>query len=326
MVCLRSRRSAISSILSRALAALQGTAGLLALAALLSVSSAQATALRFANADPRPSLAADRVSGVQDSWKDPWIHDLQVIADLKASPSAEPVVCLLGGSSARECTISDEAWAAQVQELGESALTYNLGSSDRTFAQDVALMEALPRGQLNMIVFIGMSAPGMARAEASVSITLPAPTFPLPPWSQHYAVVDTTLPVLQKLAQVSSWMADGYPALQANYGTARMMLERLIVGCKARGLHPVLVDLPQDTAIIGHAMDAPISRCGSTCRALSVKYSIPYLGGLADAANLANGDFYDLWHIHASGRVKWQRLLSEKTAELLQLYGLGSAR
>lgn len=79
-------------------------------------------------------------------------------------------------------------------------------------------------------------------------------------------------------------------------------------------------------AIIGHTMDAPLSRVTSTCCTLSVKYSIPFLGGFAGAAHVANDDFYDLWHVREAGRIKWQRVLSEKTAELLQLYGLGSAR
>ncbi len=105
----------------------------------------------------------------------------------------------------------------------------------------------------------------------------------------------------EKRAQVSYWMSTRYPLFQANYDTGRMMLERLIVVCKARGLHPVLFEEPRDMAIIGHALDAPFSRYRSTCRTLSLKYSIPFLGGFVGAANLANGDFYDIWHIARAG-------------------------
>ena len=49
---------------------------------------------------------------------DDWAHAQQVVAALKAKPPKVPVVYLLGGSAARECTISDASWAAQVKRLG----------------------------------------------------------------------------------------------------------------------------------------------------------------------------------------------------------------
>ena len=73
-----------------------------------------------------------------------WAHVLQVVANLKAQPPAAPVVCLLGGSAARESTIDDASWAAQVEQLGgPSVVAYNLGSRNRTLAQDVELVRAL---------------------------------------------------------------------------------------------------------------------------------------------------------------------------------------
>ncbi len=326
MACRPSRQSVISHILP--LAVVVGLA-----AGTLGVCPAQAMVPRLANPDVPPGPTAVMASTDQDPGEtanptDPtWEHILQVIADLKASPPAEPVVCLLGGSASRECTVSDKVWAAQVKALGTTALTYNMGSRNRTLAENVALMEALPKNQLNMIVFIGVNVNRfVASGTRPVSITLPAPVFPLPPFTPHRYSQDRILSVADKRDEVSYWAASRYPIFQANYDTCRMMLERLIVVCKARGLHPVLVEEPRDMAIIGHALDAPISCYRSICRTLSVKYSIPFLSGFVEAANLTNGDFYDIWHIVQSGRVKWQRLLSEKTAELLQLYGLGLAR
>jgi hypothetical protein len=40
------------------------------------------------------------------------------------------------------------------------------------------------------------------------------------------------------------------------------------------------------------------------------------------AAGLKDGDFFDLFHLVEPGRVKYQRLLSQKTARLLDAYGL----
>ena len=275
-------------------------------------------AVAESNPDPRPG-GPEKASAYQDVWT----HDQQVIANLKARPPATPVVCLLGGSSARECTISDERWAAQVRALGTKARTYNLGSSNRTFAESLALIRALPGGRLHMIVFIGVSPGSFGRRVTSASITLPAPTFPLPPWRQHVVSQDRILSLQAKRALVSRWMAEVYPVFQSQYSTQSMLLERLITVCKSRDLHPILVEVPRNMAIIGHAMDRPISRVRRTCRALSAEYSIPFLGGFVGAANLANLDFYDTSHIVEPGRVKWQRLLSRETARQLRHYGLG---
>jgi hypothetical protein len=43
------------------------------------------------------------------------------------------------------------------------------------------------------------------------------------------------------------------------------------------------------------------------------------------AADLRDGDFYDLWHLVEPGRAKWQALLSARTATLLLRYGAGGA-
>ncbi len=314
------RRSLVSSILPHAVVVAVATASVLEAAALLGVRPAQATAYCLAHPDSRAGLAAGGASAVQD----PWTHDNQVIADLKASPPAEPVVCLLGGSAARECTVSEARWATQVRKLGAIALSYNLGSSHRTLAEDTALMQALPSDQLHMIVFIGMNVGCFTSTETSASFTLPTPVFPLPPWTEHLRHQSHILSLATKRSMVSGWTTSRYPVFKANYSIGRKMLKRLISVCKSRGLHPVLVELPRNMAVIGHTMDAPIARVTRTCHVLSKKYSIPFVGGWVKAAHLANGDFYDIWHLVEPGRVKWQRLLSEKTAQLLKLYSLGS--
>ena len=188
-------------------------------------------------------------------------HDLQVIANLKASPPSEPVVCLLGGSSARECTISDEVWAAQVQALGATALTYDLGSGRPNVCRRRRLMETLPSGQFHMIVFIGISVGSFIRPQTWRH--LPA-SGNLSSRCRRGTSTGIARAIFCRCRRSAPWRVSGwstkYPLFQANFSTARMMLERLITVCKSRGLHPVLVETPRNMAIIGHTMDAPIAR------------------------------------------------------------------
>jgi len=69
-----------------------------------------------------------------------------VVANLRQSHGRKPVVILLGGSSARECTVSEAAWASQIRRRsGIIVVTYNAGSKHRTYSEDLALVKLLPR-------------------------------------------------------------------------------------------------------------------------------------------------------------------------------------
>src|SRR5665648_1044695 len=75
-----------------------------------------------------------------------WYHALDVIASVNETSPDVPVVLLLGGSCAREATVSDGDWAAQVERRGGPAvLTYNMGSRNQTFYEDVAFVKGLPQ-------------------------------------------------------------------------------------------------------------------------------------------------------------------------------------
>ena len=109
---------------------------------------------------------------------------LQVVANLRADPPAEPIVVLLGGSAARESTVSDASWAAQIQADGGPAVAaFNLGSRNRTLAQDVALVKKLP--QARGIVYIGINVGRFTSPPSSPTIKLPEPVATLPPYVQH---------------------------------------------------------------------------------------------------------------------------------------------
>ena len=84
-----------------------------------------------------------------------WRHLAQVAGHLSTLTPKRPVVYLLGGSAARECTISDDSWRAAVREAGgPDTLAYNLGASGQTYEDNLVLIEKLPR--VPSIVIIGV--------------------------------------------------------------------------------------------------------------------------------------------------------------------------
>src|SRR5665647_2841878 len=159
-----------------------------------------------------------------------WYHALDVIASVNETSPDVPVVLLLGGSCAREATVSDGDWAAQVERRGG-------------------------------------------------------------------------------------------PAVQNRYAYNLGQLERLIRASKARGLRPVMLDLPRNMVVIKDRFYRPIQRYHQGCRALAGEYSIPFVN-FVGAANLVDRDFYDIAHVVEPGRTKFQRLLSDKTIDLIKRYGM----
>ncbi len=317
-------RSTDSATRARVAAALAWTAGLLVVAALLGACTAQATTggvpatVVATGASPKATAGggAKAASGAD------WARVLQVVADLKAAPPSEPVVVLFGGSAARESTISDSSWRSQIEARGGGATdAYNLGSRNRTLAQNVALVQALPK--VPTIVYIGLNVGAFTSAQKSATVTLPRPGSSQVSLQQpHQYSKSHILTAANKKALVQAWLADRYPVFKRNYATSAGVLEKLIKVClQKEGTHPVLFELPRNTAIIGHQLDAPVSRYRKTCQALAKKYDIPYVSFVAQA-KLPNSSFYDLWHLVEPGRTVWQPLLSAKTADLLKKYGM----
>jgi len=250
-----------------------------------------------------------------------WTHVLQVVANLAAEPPSTPVLVLLGGSAARESTIGDASWRTQIAaEGGPVTAAYNLGSRNRTLTENLALVRELPR--VPTIVFIGVNLGAFTSAQPSVTLALPEPTASLPPYKQHQYSQNHLRSVTEKHALVSAWLRERYPIYQRNYVSSAQALEELVEACRDRGFRPVLLELPRDTEIIGHRLDAPLARYRGTCRTLAKRYDIPFVSFVA-AARLPNRDFYDLWHLVEPGRRTWQQLLSAKSANLLRAYGYG---
>ena len=250
------------------------------------------------------------------------LHRLQIVANLQAAPPDRPVVLLLGGSSARECTVDDRVWAAEIEALGgPPVIAYNFGCRHDTYALDREIARLLPE-DMPAIVYIGINIGRFANAPASPKVQLPGPLIPPPAYAQHvYSIDKRVQSAATKRSYVDYWRKVRWPRFRARYQYNIGVLESVVRECLARGLRPVLVDLPRDLAIIGRSLDEPVATYKAGCKRISTKYRIPWLT-FVRSAGLKSGDFFDLFHLVEPGRVKYQRLLSQKTVHLLEKYGL----
>lgn len=301
-------------------------AAALALATLFAACSAQAgtstapTSGGDACESPGTSGDAAADAGAKAASGGDWKRVLQIVANLHSVSPDKPVVVLLGGSSARESTVSDSDWRRQIKAKGGPATeAFNLGSRNRTMAQNVALVQALP--PVPTIVYIGVNVGSFTSAQKTARISLPTPGSSSVSLQQpHQYSQKRLLSTTKKRSLVKAWRTKRYPVFQRNFDTSAGVLERLIKVCKARHFRPVLFELPRNMSVIGRQFDKPIKRYRAKCATLADRHDIPFVSFVA-AARLRNGDFYDLWHLVEPGRKKWQGLLSAKTAKLLQQYG-----
>ena len=260
--------------------------------------------------------AGEEARGI-DRGKD-WRHCVQVVANLRAEAPEIPVVVLLGGSSARECTVLDEHWERQIERRsGYTVDAYNLGSKHRTYAQDLEFVKLLPR-DVPTIVYIGVNLGRFCIPPDEAAIRLPSPA-PIPYYPQHFYSRTHIQTAAEKRSSVSSWLRRRYPEFRASYKGQLAMLERIIRECRRRHLRVALLDLPLDLPIIGSAFDAPVARYHDGCSRLARDWSIPWIHYVG-AAGLVNRDFFDIFHLVEPGRVKYQSILSDRTIRLLRKY------
>jgi hypothetical protein len=270
------------------------------------------------------SAAAVGAAGANDDWS----RIAAALAWMQADVPTKPVVVLLGGSAARESTTSDGSWRNQVQAApnnGPATLAWNMGSHNRTMAQNLAIVKALPTG-IHAVVFVGINLGSFTSTQQTASISLPSPApsaGDIPLQQPHqYSTKTGILTTSQKRAMVQQWLSKRYPVYKANFSRNATLLETLIKVCRTRGYNPVLFELPRNTQIIGSSLATPTAKFRAKCVALHRKYGVPWVS-FVSAAKLPNGDFYDIWHLVEPGRAIWQKLLSARTAALLKQYGYG---
>jgi hypothetical protein len=252
---------------------------------------------------------------------------LAALAYMRADVPTKPVVVLLGGSAARESTISDSSWRDQiVAGGGPETLAWNMGSRNRTMAQNLAIVKTLPK--VPTIVYVGVNLGSFTSPARSASISLPSPApgeDAISLQQYHAYKASKVFSPDKKKALVREWLTRRYPVYKANFANNAALLEKLIKACAAVKdeddkplFRAVLLELPRNSKAIGSSLNAPTTKYRDKCRRLAAKYKVKWVPQLA---SLPSSSFYDLWHLVEPGRKVWQTRLSVKTAALLELYG-----
>lgn len=243
-----------------------------------------------------------------------WKHSLQVVANLKADPPTARVVVFLGGSRARECTVSDRQWTRQLRrKSGRRVVAYNLGSSNQTFGEDRKLVRHLPTSTL---VLIAVDEGRFTKPPTARAVRLPRPK-KIRSYRQHRYSAARIRSTARKRALVRDWKRRRYPLFKRNVAANRRSLEKLVMACQKRGLRPVLVATPWNRAVIKRAFRTPRRIWRTACKKVAARHDIPFVD-FSTAVRLKNREFYDLFHLVEPGRRKWQARLSRETAALLR--------
>jgi hypothetical protein len=252
---------------------------------------------------------------------DDWRHVESTLAALNRRPPRVPVVYLLGGSSARECITSEPAWSAQIAAMGGRRVrALDFGSSSQAFKNDLTIVRAAPA--VPSIVLIGLnlgryvSIPPRTALRATAPLARAASVY-----DPHRFHDGDQLSVAAKRAIVTRWMRVKYPRFRDRYAGNAAVLRELIALCQERGFSAVLVELPLNLRIVGHAWDAPRGRYQRGARSAAAAYGIPYQDFVA-RIGLVNGDFVDVSHLVEPGRAKYQRRLSRVVVSRLKEYAL----
>src|SRR5665647_3389482 len=148
-------------------------------------------------------------------------------------------------------------------------------------------------------------------------VRLPEASSPQPLGTQHHYNSNKIYSLATKRALVGAWMKTVYPKFRARYSANFAILEQIVKKCIERGLHPVLVDLPRLTAVIGHAWDAPIRQYHKGCWALKSEYQVPFYNCV-----LASGCVHQYYFVSSPlidpALPKFQEQLSNTIASLLR--------
>lgn len=248
------------------------------------------------------------------------------------APSGTPVVAddgiryvyLLGGSSARECVISNAAWSDQLTRLfGREVRAVDLGETNQTYTADIAYVRGMAERPTTVLIGLGLTrytwpvTPGRADKPLSTQRKQAlAGAFDV----EHRYDEKGPLSSGEKEDLLALWLDERYPMFRRSYDGNLDELERLIEACEQRGFAAMLVDLPLNVAIIGDKLDTPRGKYLEDARRLAVKHQIPFIA-FVDDLGLADADFYDLMHVLDSGRPAWQARMTREVVAAMKAAG-----
>ena len=258
-----------------------------------------------------------------------WRHLHQVLAYLEEYPPEGPVVYLLGGSAARESTVSDRSWRREVDRAGGPRVeVFNLAASNQSFDHSITIVERLPDAPSLVIIGVNVGRYTNGEPDTPGSAELPLKGYEpqkgdpvIEPYTQHRFKVDRIDSEAKKRGLLDTWELKNHPVFSERFDYNAGRLEALVQACLDRGFRPVILNMPLNLEIIGDRMDEPRARYERHSRAVAARYDIPFVDWVP-RIDLVNEDFMDNWHLVEPGRVKWQTKLSALTVTLLRRYGL----
>jgi hypothetical protein len=275
---------------------------------------------------PPPSPAAASPAALTYGTVSDWAHEWTVVRQLQTMPPKELVVYYLGDSIARESIISDSSWAADILRLGGPALrTVSLTGHDQSFAMDISLVAALPATPGIALIGVGLSrmlfdptAPPPAKTADGQPVAAgatPPPGVTSLGWVRHLYDTRRTYTFAQQRAIARRWIRWHSAQFRANRAANLADLGRLVALCKAKGLRPVLVDMPFNLAAAGRTLAKPRAAYRVACIRLARRDRIRYVSFLK-ALHLPARDFWDNGHLLRPGYVLWQRRLARLVVDL----------
>ena len=164
--------------------------------------------------------------------------------------------------------------------------------------------------------------PGLRRHLAWYAQSRRVPAFRGNPRPYHRHRYDFRVPVTLAANQalVSDFIATtGAPSgtfFQA-FALNRALLRRCVSLARAKGYQVLLMEDPEEGAVIGHRWDVYKQRLRSVCRGCVSAYGAHYVD-LNKRTSLVPGDFYDAVHLRRPGREKWTGPLTTAILAILR--------
>jgi hypothetical protein len=124
----------------------------------------------------------------------------------------------------------------------------------------------------------------------------------------------------QKRDGITHWLTgNGRPGgpFFTNFEFSAALLEECVKLARAKGFEVVLMEDPQDIAIVGHAFDRYKDKFRPVCRYLRDTYGAHYFN-LNGQCGILNSEFRDLFHLIPAGRAKWMPKLADQLAQVLK--------
>ncbi len=283
-----------------------------------------------------PTSAA--MAGVDD-WQHTWeVVQLATALQDQAVPPHGAMVYYLGDSIARESTVSDARWTdmlgAKAKRAGKvPAFGYTVAGHNQTFGMDETIVQGLPATQAGQPAGILLIGVGISRFIGPPSPLQPFPLDPPPsgdlprlsPWNQHHYDGRAPLPSTRKRELVQRWMDRRWAGFARNQAANFAALRRIVIAAQAKGLRPVLLDLPLNVAVVGRGLDRPRAAIRAGCSELARMPGVRYLR-FTDSIGLPSDHFWDLHHLLEPGYKRWQARLSVELVRLLPATSAGAAR